>query len=223
MMVFRRSVFLIIFCTSTLLLSCKSTELSWQILKAQIDGKEQILNPTYEYLLTHYEGRKVHLALGYREFVNDHIVEYWYSGAGEMLEISDGRVKKALGMIVEIRGNQGDPPLWASFSELHQSQTWRRKIDLMPGYRFGVEETITTRLLKKNETPLFEKKRTFPRNTNWFLEVVTSQNIQGQQEQYQQIFAVNKNQVIYSEQCLHKSMCMSFQPVTQLADEISSK
>lgn len=200
---------------SCVLTACKSTDPSWHALKSLLSKPEPKLNPSFEYITVQFEGRTSRLALGYREFVQGKPLEHWYSGPGEMLEMLDGRVNKALGMTLEIRGNQGRPPAWESFGDARQTQVWTRVIDIMPGYRYGVEEEITTIKLSKENLPV--QKTKYPKDAIWFQEQVITKDIDGKAQQFQQLFAVLNNRVIYSEQCFHENMCMSFQPDQQAA------
>ena len=195
--------------------ACKSTDPSWHAFKTVLSKTEPKFNPSLEYITVELDGRTSHLALGYRELVKGRPLEHWYSGAGEMLEMVDGRVNKALGMTFEIRGNKGRPPAWESFDDVRQTQVWTREIDIMPGYRYGVEEEITTVKLSKENLPV--QKTKYPKDAIWFQERVITKDIQGKTQQFQQLFAVLNNRVIYSEQCFHKNMCMSFQRDQQVA------
>ena len=200
---------------SCVLTACKSTDPSWYALQSLLSKTEPKLNPSFEYITVELDGRTSRLVLGYREFVQGKPLEHWYSGAGEMLEMFDGRVHKALGMTLEIRGNKGRPPAWESFNDTRQTQVWTREIDIMPGYRYGVEEEITTVKLSKDNLPV--QKTKYPKDAIWFQDRVITKDIQGKKQQFQQLFAVLNNRVIYSEQCLHKNMCMSFQRDQQAA------
>ena len=200
---------------SCVLTACKSTDPSWHALKSLLSKPEPKFNPSFEYIDVELDGRKSRLALGYREFVHGRPLEHWYSGAGEMLEMFDGRVNKALGMTLEIRRNKSRPPAWDSFDDARQTQVWTREIDIMPGYRFGVEDEITTVKLSKENLPVQKSK--YPKDAIWFQEQVITKDIQGKTQKFQQLFAVFNNRVIYSEQCLHENMCMIFQRDQQAA------
>jgi len=132
------------------------------------------------------------------------IHEHWYNGQGEMLYLVDGRIQKALGFTNEIRGQNNLPPKWKEIFESRGELNWHRKIDLMPGFRYGVVENITT---SKVDPPI-KLSDSLPANSKWIAELVDSKSSDGGTWRYKQRFAIHEGRIVYSEQCIGKDLCI---------------
>jgi hypothetical protein len=176
-----------------------------------LPGKDPALMVSrgFEYLLLEIDGRKTAMALGSREQVVDAgrvmVHERWFSGHREMIHMVDGRIHTALGLTVEWRGQRSAPPHWAALAGSVQPESWRRTIDLMPGYRFGQTDLIQTQAsMAPRGAP------TMPAGTQWFSDTVRSPQPLGGDWVYTQHFALQQGAVVYSEQCLSPEVCFKF-------------
>lgn len=189
------------------LVGCQTTHPMADTFKAIVTSQKLQRIPAYDYLLLEFNGRQAQMALGYRAKKNGLLVEHWYAG-GEMLEMRDGRIHKVFGMTHEIRRNTGNPPSWEALALSTQAISWSRQLDLMPGYRFDVQETVSSRKLSPLEA------LHLPDGLNdklvWVRDDVQSQDAQGQPWNYVQLFALLNGRVVYSEQCINEKLCMHF-------------
>jgi hypothetical protein len=108
------------------------------------------LKPGFEYLLIEIDGRKTAMALGSREVLlqqgQEQVHERWYSGQREMIHMVNGRLHTAVGLTVEWRHQRSTPPTWEAVGQAQDKLTWRRELDIMPGYRFGLTDHVQTRV-----------------------------------------------------------------------------
>jgi hypothetical protein len=189
------------------LMGCQTTHPMPDTFKAIVTRQKLQRIPGYDYLLLEFNGRQAQMALGYRAKKNGFLVEHWYAG-GEMLEMRDGRVYKVFGMTHEIRRNTGKPPSWEALASSTQAISWSRQLDLMPGYRFDMQETVSSRKLSPSEA------RYLPDGLNdklvWVRDDVQTLDAQGQPWNYMQLFALLNGRVVYSEQCINEKLCMNF-------------
>ncbi|CAN1486303.1 Group 4 capsule polysaccharide formation lipoprotein GfcB [Burkholderiaceae bacterium] len=181
------------------------------------------LQPGFEYLWVSVYGKASVMALGARETRGNAVHEHWYNGQGEMLHLVDGRVQQALGFAHELRQQTGAPPAWASFQgEMQRTQaqaerqaqatkdvTWKRQLDVMPGYRFGVQETLVSRTLAEPD----RLPEGVPANAQWVADEVFGKKANGLPWVYAQRFAVANGRVVYSEQCLAPAVCLKLRPL----------
>lgn len=189
------------------LVGCQTTYPIADTFKAIVTSQKLLRNPAYDYLELEFNGHQAQMALGYRAKKDGLLVEHWYAG-GEMLEMRDGRIHKVLGMTHEIRRNMGNPPSWEILAASTQAISWSRQLDLMPGYRFNTQETVSSRKLNPSET------KYLPDGLNnklvWVRDDVQTLDSQGQPWNYVQLFALSNGRVIYSEQCINEKLCMHF-------------
>ena len=143
------------------------------------------------------------MALGRREFDGGNVREFWYSSQREMLQLFNGRIEKVLGMTREVRDLKGDGPNWMNVIDEVQPVVWQRSLVLMPGYRYGVVEFVTT---SKTNRPL-NAPNDVASSAQWMSETVQRQERHGRVSDYQQRFALQQGRVVYSEQCLSGDMC----------------
>jgi hypothetical protein len=168
------------------------------------------VKPGYEYILVSANGRQAVMALGNRVSnqqlgSKSSVHEYWYTGAGEMLVLLDGRISKALGFTHEIRSQTYVAPSWVEVVESKNELSWLKKIDLMPGFRYNLQNNVTTyKIAFPKDAPKF-----VPLNAEWITDLVESKALDGRAWSYLQRFAILDGIVFYSEQCIDKDLCLT--------------
>ncbi len=167
------------------------------------------LSPGFEYLEVEWGGRKAYMALGYRETQVARISEHWYSGQGEMLKLVNGRIVEVFGMIHEVRNVTTNPPVWNDALTHRLPIVWSQTKDLMPRYRYGLQEFVKTQQI----TPNPSDKAIASEATAWLIEEVRSKDEKGRPWVYQQKFALLGDRVVYSEQCVAQEMCFKLKPL----------
>ncbi len=147
------------------------------------------------------------MALGERSLVvvapNVARHEYWYTGQGEMLYLRNGRIQEAKGFTQEWRGQTSSPPEWADLLQSNRAISWRRQLDVMPGFRYNLVDHITTYNLP---TPK-QLPESVPTNALWIGDSVESKIENGRPWRFEQKFALEQGVVVYSEQCLAPELC----------------
>jgi hypothetical protein len=170
------------------------------------------LKPGLEYLLIEIDGRKTAMALGSREVLlqqgQEQVHERWYSGQREMIHMVNGRLHTAVGLTVEWRHQRSTPPTWEAVGQAQVNLTWRRELDIMPGYRFGLTDQVQTRV---SAAP--KGAPTLPADARWFSDWVRSPQPLGEDWVFAQHFALHQGKVVYSEQCLAPTVCFKLQPL----------
>jgi len=173
-------------------------------------AKADSFQPGFEYLAIELNGRKTHMALGYRLYEDNAIHEYWYSGEREMLHMANGRIVEVQGMTNEVRATTKDVPSWQAIADSSQYLVWSREKDVMPGYRYGLVEYV----ISQKVTPT-AKERDVIKNENalWVEEEVKSKTADGKEWIYRELFAIVNNQAIFSQQCVSERLCFRLQPL----------
>ena len=143
------------------------------------------------------------MALGRREMDGNDVREFWYSGQREMLQLFNGRIEIVLGMTREVRHVNGNGSNLHRVIDEIQPLVWQRSLDMMPGYQFGVLESLTT---TKTDRPR-NVPEDFPSSIQWISETVRRLERHGRVTSYEQLFALQQGRVVYSEQCLAVDMC----------------
>lgn len=169
----------------------------------------------FEYLEVEWQGRKVAMALGYREMNGSNIIEHWYSGQGEMLKLFNGRVVQVLGMTQEVRHVDTNTPIWSDILAHRLPIVWSQTKEVMPGYRYGLKEYVITQQVNPNKA----EKTLITDATAWVLEKIKGKDEKGRIWNYQQKFALNGDKVIYSEQCLASEMCFKLRPLGEVVSK----
>jgi hypothetical protein len=173
------------------------------------------LNPDFAYLRLTVEGRVVFLAQGYVDESPAGPTEVWYSAEREVMRFRNGRLVGATGLTTEWR-KVTLPRLgsWASIAAAKQIE-WKRVRDVMPGYRFGIEDTMATRLAAvPRKTALVGID---PRRLTWFEERIehSSETVREKEPLPPALYAVDlsggRESVIYGEQCLAPTLCFTWQ------------
>jgi hypothetical protein len=194
---------------------CRSTNPVYDTLTNVLPWSQQYasLQPEFEYLWVSVDGKASVMALGAREARGTAVHEHWYTGQGEMLYLVEGRVQQALGFTHELRQQRGTPPAWGRFDaalvQATQDVVWTRQLDVMPGYRFGVQETVVSRTVAE-PTRLPEG---VPAHAQWVADEVLGKKANGLPWVYAQRFAVANGRVVYSEQCLAPAVCLTLRPL----------
>lgn len=170
------------------------------------------LAPRFRYLRATLGGSIAYLALGYEERSESGEVEVWYSGSGEAVKLLNGRLVGTSGLFTEWRNvDLSRAPSWSQASASAGALAWVRMRDVMPGYRYGVEDRMTLRRM-----PLPKKtalQRVDPSRLVWF-EEKTETKAQGA-EVPPAIYGVEMlgggAEVVYSEQCVAVDFCFTLQ------------
>ena len=178
-------------------------------------GKQiNIYQPGFEYLSISVDGRGSVMALGERTVQSTgnsrQVHERWYTGQGEMLLVVDGRIQQAIGFTHEWRGQTSTPPTWASLLQSSREVSWRRSLDVMPGYRYNLIDNITS---YKTTAPKRLPEGVSPQ-AQWVADLVASKGDDGLAWWYLQKFAVLDDRVVYSEQCIAKALCLALRPLS---------
>lgn len=165
------------------------------------------LDPRFAYLRLTRDQRVVYLALGYVDPHPEGAVEVWYSSAGEVLRLQDGRVVGSTGgetdwLAVSFAGR----PAW---DEVRGPVSFLRTRDVQPGYRLGLRETLTLRPIP---VPVDSRLQQIPAEAlAWFEEVVTQGAERLPPSRYGVHFSPSGARVIYGEHCLSATLCFSWQ------------
>lgn len=178
---------------------------------AGVDGAK--LNPDFRYLRVTIGGRTALLVLGYTESDPRGPIEVWYSAEREVLRLQNGRVVGATGMYTEWRNVQmPELPAWSAFASEPAAGRWVRTRDVMPGYRYGLRETLLT-----GAAPAPEKsalRDLDAKSLAWFEERVETPSA-GERAlpiaRYAVRIADGKEAVLYGEQCLAPELCFTWQ------------
>jgi len=212
---FRRSLrFALLFA----LTGCAAWDASpvWQSLRQIVPppaGAEKTdFPPPYSYLRMEISGRVIFLASDTPDVGKPGVTETWYSAGREVLRMRDGRLVAAVGMREEWRAVAIPPlPNWDALVAADAPVRWVRKRDLMPGYRYGVEDAL---VLQKTVPPARSA-----------LKALTAEKLVWFEERFEQAearealpvarYAVQRGaegaRVVYGEQCVSRGECYAWQ------------
>ena len=174
---------------------------------ARATATEPQLDPRFAYLRFERDKRVVFLALGYVDPHPEGVVEVWYSSAGEVLRLQDGRVVGSTGgetdwLAVSFAGRPG-------WGEIQGPVSFVRTRDVQPGYRLGLRETLTLRPIP---APADSRLRDIPAQAlSWFEERVTDGTMALPPSRYGVYLSPSGPRVIYGEHCLSATLCFSWQ------------
>lgn len=168
-------------------------------------------NPRFSYLRTQIGDRTIYMVLGYVDKNPDGPVEVWYSSSGEVIRLQNGRIVGTTGLALDWREVRFSGwPSWSTQTSSEQ-QTYVRERDLMPGYRFGVRDEVT-------RTPIPTPRRTALSGTDanalrWYEERSLSRPAAASLPvaRFGVVSREGRDVVVYSEQCISNSICMSFE------------
>ncbi|KKB64730.1 hypothetical protein WM40_04965 [Robbsia andropogonis] len=164
------------------------------------------LTKGYAYLLVTVQGKSFLMARGAQESAPGGTVDVWYSGAGEVLRLQNGRVLAASGTPVEWTDVRlSAQPDWQSIGA---DATLQRRRDESPGYHFGLMDQLTV-------TPIAAPHRSGfygvpDPSLHWFRETSSGENALPA-SRYAVRFDGQTSEVVYGEQCLSRSLCFSWQ------------
>jgi len=181
-------------------------------------GGEQIaqpnFNPSFRYLRTNVNGRVLFMVLGYIDQRSEGPVEVWYSGSGEVVRLLNGQLVGTTGLSLDWRDVRlANPPAWQAHTS-SPTQTYVRERDLMPGYRFGIRDDIARMPIT---APTDSALAGVPANSlRWYEERSVSRPATASipPARFGVSFASGTPQVVYSEQCISRDLCMSFEQWT---------
>lgn len=180
------------------------------------------LDPSFRYIRTTHQGRVGFAWLGHTERTPEGPVEVYYSSSGEVLRINAGRVVGAAGFKTEWRRVSVPRPSWAAIAGAGGATPLTRVRDVMPGYRFGVEDDLVLRVIP---TPTNSALRSIPpESLSWFEERIASSGAESLRRavlgagdatlppaRYAVDLRGGGEQVVYAEQCLAPDLCLSWQ------------
>lgn len=184
------------------------------------------LNPNFRYLRVTIDGRVVLLALGEVDSDPQGPVEVWYSAERETLRFQNGRLAGAVGLTTEWRAvSMPELPTWGAIARAgDQVLRWTRVRDVMPGYRFGVKDVLSLRVIPEAKNSAL--KDLDPQRLTWFEERVEAKTVASLSGVFGNSLAVDlplpparyavdlrdgSEVVVYGEQCLAASLCFSWQ------------
>ncbi|MDP9930309.1 hypothetical protein J2X90_000033 [Variovorax paradoxus] len=176
---------------------------------------EPVFNSNYRYLRVIVGGQTVYMVLGYIDKRPEGAVEVWYSNAGEVVRLLDGRIVGTTGLTTDWREVRFSRlPAWSEAVNASQPKTFERERDMMPGYRFGIRDEIV-------QTPIAAPQQaavagTAAASLRWYEERSVSRPSSASLPPAR--FGVSQAggtpRVVYSEQCISNDLCMSFEQWT---------
>jgi hypothetical protein len=176
-----------------------------------VDLRAVPLNSNYQYLHVELDGKPpALLVLGYLDPHPQGEIEVWYSSAGEVLKLQDGRIVGATGLPVDWRrvSYAQSPPSWTSFKSAKVD--FVRVRDESPGYRLGLSEQVS--LAQVENAPDVARGHHFSAKTTWFRETYSGTEGTVLPDSW---FAwapyQAQNAVVYSRQCLSAQVCLTLQ------------
>lgn len=182
------------------------------------------LNPDFRYLRVTIRSRVVLLALGNVDNHPQGPIEVWYSAEREVLRLQNGRFVGAVGLTTEWRGVAlPELPSWSMAARADQAYRWTRTRDVMPGYRFGVKDALSLRVIPQPTRS--ELKGLDPQRLTWFEESAESgpaavlSAVFGRSSvdtplppaRYAVDLQDGRETVVYGEQCLAPDLCFTWQ------------
>lgn len=173
------------------------------------------LNPSLRYLRVTVRGRVALMVLGYVEPYPEGEIDTWYSGEGEVIRLQNGRVVGTAGLETDWRAVRSfSLPAWKDLAG-RAAVVYRRERDEMPGYRFGIGETVS---LYPVRVPSNAKLVGLPVDgLRWYEEAVLGQPDGLPSARFALQVRNGIPRVIYGEQCLSRDLCIAWQtwPATQ--------
>ena len=160
-------------------------------------------DPNYRYLKVEFRGQAGFLASS-NQYSDPE--QTWFSSAGEVLVIQDGRLREALGMVVEWRRVVLPKlPAWGDLAKSGKPFEWTRIRDVMPGYRYGVKDRL---ILQRIPAPDKSEYDGDPGRLIWFRETDLAGN---PLPPSRYAYDPAKNRIVYGETCLSDDFCFSWQ------------
>lgn len=165
------------------------------------------LDPRFRYLrVTTQGGRVSFLALGYVDNTPQGPLEVWYSAERQVLRLQNGRLAGATGVATEWHGVSLPPlPSWRELGREPAPYRWSRTRDMMPGYRYGLRDTLEVRQIGPPSRSQLVGLDAL--HFTWFEE--TSATLPP--ARYAVQIDEGSGTVVYAEQCLAPELCVSWQ------------
>lgn len=176
------------------------------------------LDPALRYLRATVRGKTALLVLGYVEPDPRGPVQVWYSAQREVVRIQNGRIVGAAGMVAEWRNVQlSNVPSWSAIARDKVATNILRVRDVMPGYRYGVRDLLSTRAATAPARSALRELD--PQSLAWFEESVEGDAARGPLHEktalpvsrYAVSFHDGLEEVVYGEQCLSADFCFTWQ------------
>lgn len=174
------------------------------------------LAPGMRYLRVSAGKALAYMAFGYVEPGPNGPTEVWYSGDGETLKLRDGRIVGTTGLLTDWRDVRLPPlPRWSAVGAT--PVRYERERDEMPGYRFGTRDRVTLRAIDapSNSRLIGHEARQLA----WYEE--TAEALRAGDDRlpaarYAVRIDAEGETVLYGEQCLAPTLCLTWQrwPVT---------
>ena len=167
------------------------------------------LNPSLRYLRVTVRGRVVLMVLGYVEPHAEGQIETWYISEGEVIRLQNGRVVGTAGLETDWRAVRNfSLPAWKDLLG-RQALVYRRERDEMPGYRFGIAESVS---LYPVRAPSNARLVGLPvAGLRWYEEAVLGQPEGLPSARYALLAREGELRVVYGEQCLSQNLCLAWQ------------
>ncbi len=169
------------------------------------------LNPDFRYLRVTVGGRVALLALGYLDSRPQGTIEVWYSAEREVLRLQNGRLVGAVGLTTEWRNVVlPELPSWSEAASADRAFRWTRTRDVMPGYRYGVKDHLSLRVIEAPRRSALQSLD--PRRLTWFQERDESGSAAAlPPARYAAELRGGEETVVYGEQCLAADLCFTWQ------------
>ena len=200
--------------TLAVLAGCTTGSGAWlETLRAASAGEDSAaprLDPRLTYLRLGNAGHHAYLALGYLDAHPGGEVYVWYSAAGEVIKLQNGRIVGTAGLPVDWREVRLPRlPAWQDIPA--EGLRYQREIDRMPGYRYGRVQTLLLRPVPAVQNVTLRHAQ--PAQLRWFEEVELGDAAQRlPTARYAVDLSRLPGQVVYSEQCLSATLCFTFEP-----------
>lgn len=196
-----------------LLTACSSAfQATGDTLLYSIDPDRRVnaknLNPDFTYLRVIVDGRLAFLAHGAVDRVEGRDLDVYFSGTGEVLKLSSGRIEEFSSdqRHISIRPLAAGYPGW----DVLALNEYRVEVNSRPGYRFSAPQR---RLLRPLERP--PRKTNLmgidPRSLQWFEEVSDNTAKSQTRSLFGILVELSGPKVVYSEQCIDSDICLSLQ------------
>jgi Group 4 capsule polysaccharide lipoprotein gfcB, YjbF len=198
--------------TVLLLGACGHTPVTRTVWEAMGTGKSVDaikLNPKLRYLRVTVRGRVALMVLGYVDASPDGPLETWYSSEGEVIRLQNGRVVATAGL--ETNWREVRPVALPPWKDMlgSASTTYQRERDEMPGFRFGISESVSLYAVR---TPTNARLVGVPvQDLRWYEEAVLGQPGGLPSARYALRIEDNEPRVVYAEQCLSPVFCLAWQ------------
>lgn len=207
------------------------TRTLWDAIPGLGRGVDDIkLNPKLRYLRVTVRGRVALMVLGYVEPSAEGGIDTWYSAEGEVIRLQNGRIVGTAGLETDWRAVRNfSLPAWKDltggaerdYSLSPRKDTaggaavvYRRERDEMPGYRFGIVQTVSL-----YPVPVPSNSRLVgvsAAGLRWYEEAVLGQpdglpSARFGVDAGEPRVTYGEPRVIYGEQCLAQNLCIAWQ------------